>query len=151
MALAQKRLAAALLKVGQKRIWLDPEVTTDIKEALTRDDVRGLIKRGAIRAKLKHGVSRGRFRILLKQKRKGRRKGQGSRKGKSGVREQFKQQWVTKIRLQRALFQELKDKKLINISTYHLLRKKSKGGFFRSIRHVKLYLTEKSLWQKQKS
>ena len=144
----QRTLASSVLNIGRKRVWLDPERMEEIKEALTRDDIRKLISNGLIRAKQEKGVSRGRARATLKQKRKGRRKGIGSRKGKTNVRQQLKRQWLSKIRLQRELFQQLKDKKLISISTYRLLRQKSKGGYFRSPRHVKLFLTERSLWQK---
>lgn len=150
MTITQRKLAADILKIGTKRVWLDPERMTEIQEALTRDDVKNLINNGLIRAKQKTGVSRGRARKILQQKRKGRRQGIGSRKGKRGVRQNLKQQWVSKIRLQREFFRELKGKKLISVSTYRLLRSKSKGGFFRSPRHVKLYLTEKTLWQKGK-
>ena len=143
----QRTLAASILKSGEKRVRLDPERMIEIKEAITRDDVKKLIKNGLIRAKQKIGVSRGRARQILKQKRKGRRKGIGSRKGRAGARQNKKQHWVAKIRLQRNLFKELKDKRLISIPTYHQLREKSKGGFFRSPRHVKTYLTENGLWQ----
>ncbi len=145
----QRTLAADILKSGTNRIWLDPEHLTEVQEALTREDIKKLIQNGFIRIKQKKGVSRGRARHTLKQKRKGRRQGIGSRKGRSGVRQNLKEQWVSKIRLQRELFTQLKDKKLISISTYRLLRQKSKGGFFRSPRHVKLFLTEKTLWQKR--
>ena len=147
----QRKLAADILKVGIQRVWLDPERMGEIKEALTRGDIKKLISNGLIRSKPKTGISRGRARKLLSQKRKGRRTGIGSRKGKAGVRQDLKAQWVSKIRLQRELFKALKDKKLISIPTYRLLRQKSKGGFFRSPRHVKLYLTEKLLWQKPRS
>ena len=46
----QKRLAADLLKVGRTRVWLDPEKMDDIKNAITRADVRKLINRGYIKA-----------------------------------------------------------------------------------------------------
>ena|SRR3989344_5822022 len=145
----QRRLAAQVFDVGENRIWLDPTFPEDLLKALTRQDIKHLIARGHIRAKPENSNSRGRIRHALAQKRKGRRHGQGSRKGKKAVRQQLKTQWVSKIRLQRELFGELKEKKLISIPTYRHLRQKSKGGFFRSPRHVKLYLTEKALWNKQ--
>ncbi|HZX12310.1 MAG TPA: 50S ribosomal protein L19e [Candidatus Nanoarchaeia archaeon] len=149
MTLPQKRLAASLLKAGIGRVWLDPQRMEDIEKALSRQDIKGLISQGAIRPKQKTGISRGRTRQHLNQKRKGRRKGQGSRRGKTAVREHPKRQWVHKIRLQRRLFTHLKNTNLISLSTYHTLRQKSKGGFFRSQRHVKLYLTEKGLWKQR--
>lgn len=149
MTLTQKKLAADILKVGVGRVWIDPDSMKDVKEAITRDDVRNLIKTGAIRAKQKTGISRGRARHTLSQKRKGRQKGHGSRKGKPNARQNLKETWVNNIRLQRSFFKELKGKSLISVSTYRLLRTKSKGGFFKGKRRVKLFLTEKGLWEKK--
>ena len=58
----QKRIAAALLKCGVHRVWFDPERSTDIQNAISREDIRGLIGEGAIQAEQKRGVSRGRAR-----------------------------------------------------------------------------------------
>jgi len=58
--------------------------------------------------------------------------------------------WVIQIRLYRKLFTELLEKGLITRNTYTLLRKKSKGGLFRSRRHVLLFLNENNLWVKKK-
>ena len=53
---------------------------------------------------------------------------------------------MVRIRGQRALLNELSEKNLISRKTYRDLRQRAKGGFFRSVRHIKLYLTENSLW-----
>ncbi len=145
----QRRIAASLLQSGSKRVWLHPDRATDIKEAITREDIKRLIKEGVILLKQTRGVSRGRARHALQQKRKGRRTGMGSRKGKQGARHNRKTAWVTKIRLLREAFTEFYDKKIITAKTYHFLRTKAKGGFFRSRRHVQLYLTEHNLWLKK--
>ena len=47
----QKRLAAQVLKVGQSKVWLDPEHLKEIKEAITKADIRKLIMKGWIKAK----------------------------------------------------------------------------------------------------
>ena len=49
----QKRLASSVLKGSKKRIRFEPEVLDEIKEVLTKDDVRGMISRGLIRIKQK--------------------------------------------------------------------------------------------------
>ena len=82
----QKRIAAEVLNVGKGRVWLDPEATGDIAEAITREDVRGLIGEGYIKKIQKHGVSRGRARERDYKRSLGRRKGHGSRKGAKGAR-----------------------------------------------------------------
>lgn len=145
----QKKLAARILKVGKTRVWFDPNRLTEIKEAITGKDVNSLINDKAIQAKPKKGVSRGRARKLHEQKKKGRRKGIGSRKGRATARSNPKREWMNRVRMQRNFLKELKDKKYLNNSTYRMLYGKVKGGFFRSKRHIKLYLEESNLIQKK--
>jgi len=99
----------------------------------------------AIKIKRVKGSSKLRARKRKVQKRKGRQKGPGSKKGKqrSGKRE-----WMNKIRVQREFLKELRDKNIIDKKVYRNLYLKSKGGFFRSKRHIKLYLTEHRLGKK---
>ena len=77
----QKRMAAEILKCGHTRVWLDPNRIEDVADAITRADIRTAIESGTIRALPKKGISRGRARYMAAQKAKGRRRGQGSRKG----------------------------------------------------------------------
>ena len=79
------------------------------------------------------------------QKSKGRRKGYGSRKGTANARLDSKTVWINKIRLQRKFLKQLRDTKKISLETYKDLYRKSKGGFFRNKRHIKLYITEHKL------
>ena len=145
----KKLIASKILKVGLGRVWFDPAKNTEIKEAITREDIKKLVATGVILVKQKKGVSRGRFRAVLKQKRKGRRSGPGSKKGKITSRLGRKEAWIHRIRAQRELFYDLIAKGKITRETYSHLRSKAKGGFFRSRRHIKLYLTENSLWVKK--
>jgi len=39
----QKRMAASILKCGINRVWMDPDRTEEATEAVTRNDIRGLI------------------------------------------------------------------------------------------------------------
>ena len=141
----QKRLAGRGLKTSPKNVRINPASIADVKEAITKTDIRGLISQGVIVAKPIRSTSRGRIRHGLKQKSKGRRKGHGSRKGKFGARLVRKDEWMNKIRLQREFLKEIKDKKIISNKTFRDLYLKSKGGFFRSKRHIKLYLDEHNL------
>ncbi len=140
----QKRLAALILKCSKKRIIFDSDRLSDIKEAITKADIRGLIKEKAITKLSVKGVSRGRARKRLVQRRKGKQKGEGSKKGSRGARIPKKKEWMNKVRAQRELLKKLKEKKIINNKLYRELYLKSKGGFFRSRRHIKLYLEEKT-------
>ena len=56
-----------------------------------------------------------------------------------------KRTWINKIRKQREFIKKLLDKELINKKLYRELYLKSKGNFFRSQRHIKLYLEEKGI------
>ncbi|MBN2458023.1 50S ribosomal protein L19e [Candidatus Woesearchaeota archaeon] len=138
----QKRLASQLLKRSKKKIALDTSRLEDVKEAITKKDIKSLIKDGAIVGKQKTGVSRARANHRHIQKTKGQRKGHGKRKGKVTARMPKKESWMKKIRLQRAFLTELKSKGLLTTSAFRSLYLKSKGGFFRSKRHIKLFITE---------
>ncbi len=147
---SKKEIVSRLLKVGVTRVVFNPEKLNDIKEAITRQDFKKLVIQRAIFVKQKKGVSRGRARKIIIQKRKGRRSGQGTRKGSLGARVGgTKGVWVVKIRTQRELIKKLKNNDVITKETYKDLRNKSKGGYFRSVKHIKLYLTEKGLWVKK--
>jgi len=144
----KKRLAAQILKVGENKIWLDKSRLDEIKEAITRADIRSLINDKAIQAKKDSKQSGVRRRKRIVQKRKGRQKGPGSRKGKKTSRMSKKNLWMIKIRNQRDLLKKLKSKKLISIQDYGIAYRKAKGGFFRSRRHLKLFLEEQGLLKK---
>lgn len=71
----QKRLAASVLKCGQRKIWLDPNETTEIANANSRQNVRKLVKDGLIIRKPHVIHSRSRVKRALEAKRKGRHSG----------------------------------------------------------------------------
>ena len=144
----QRRLASQILKCGKNRIWLDPGRTEEIKEAITKADVRSLVRNGVIKRRDLQTTSKFWARKMKLQKSKGKRKGFGSRKGKKTARQPTKRAWINKIRLQRSFIKMLRDKNLIAITDYHDLYMKSKGGFFRSLRHIKLYVQERGLVKK---
>ncbi len=144
----QKRLAGKVLKCSHYRVKLDINRLSDIKEAITKADIRSLVNEGAITEKPIKGISRGRARKKQRQKRKGRRQGAGSRKGSPGARLSRKDSWIARARSQRRFLSELKLKKLISAKTARTVYSKIKGGFFRSKRHIKLFLEENSLFNK---
>ena len=141
----QKRLAAEIMKCSQKKVQFDTDRLSDVKEAITKADVRAMIKQGAIKAKPVRGVSKVRAKKIKQQKRKGRQKGSGSRKGKFSARSDPKLVWMRTVRAQRKFLKELKDKDLLVPGSFWELYRKSKGGFFRSIRHIKLFIKEKGM------
>mgnify|MGYP001562521963 CR=1 FL=1 len=141
----QRRLAAQILKCGEHRIRFDPDRLEEIKEAITKADIRSLINNKYISKKRMLNTSKFWARKRKEQKKHGRQKGFGSRKGKKTARLEPKRAWINKIRLQRNFIKSLRDKHIIASTDYHELYMKSKGGFFRSIRHLKSYTQERGL------
>ncbi len=133
---------------SEKRVRFDTARLEEIKESITKADIKSLVDDKAITQIPKKGVSRGRANKIQSQKRKGRRKGHGSRKGTLNARDNKKDMWMAKIRLQRKTLKQLKDKGLITDKAFRLLYLKAKGGFFRSVRHINLYITERNLVKK---
>lgn len=146
----QKRLAAQILKTSKKNIWLDENRLEEIKGAITKADLRSLIKDHAIIRKNVMGQSSYRTKKIKLQKSKGRRRGPGSIKSGSNARLKKKRNWINHIRLQRGLLQKLRDKNVLNRHSYRSLYMKSKGGFFRSRRHLKMYMEEHGLIKNEK-
>ena len=136
----QRRLAAQVLKVGESRVWIDPENIDEVASAITKEDIRELIEDGIIKRKPQKGISRGRFRKRLKQSKKGRHSGPGSRAGAKGARNPSKRQWIKRIRAQRRHLRELRDSSEIDRHTYRMLYRKAKGGEFRSVGYMESYI-----------
>ena len=141
----QKRLAGQVLKAAPKRIRFDPIRLNDIKAAITKMDIKSLIAEGAISVIPARGVSRVRARKFAQQRAKGLRKGPGSKKGKVTARTPAKQEWMNKIRAQRTFIKELRKNGIITPEGFQHLYRKSNGGFFRNVRHVKVYMNEQNL------
>lgn len=145
----KRRIAADTLKVGRHRVWFDELRLDEIKDVITKANIRKLVKDRAIQARPEKSISRFRIRKRIVQKRKGRRQGQGSRKGSIGVRLPKKRAWVNNMRVQRNFLKTLKSKRMITPVSYREIYGKIKGGFFRSRRHLKLYLNERKLIKKK--
>jgi len=136
----QRRLAAAVLKCGEGRVWIDPLHSDAVAEAVTREDMRGLIRKGYVKAHQKAGTSKARAHVLAIQKKSGRRKGPGSRKGASGARNPRKARWIRLIRPVRASLKELRDTGKLTPKLYRVYYRKAKGNVFRSRNHLLAHL-----------
>jgi len=139
---AQKRLAADVLDVGENRVWFDPERQGDIADAITREDVRELVDEGAITAKDKQGNSRGRARERQQKRAYGHQKGQGSRKGTAGARQDPKEDWASRIRAQRDRLREMRDDGTLTTSQYRDLYDKASGGEFDSVADMERFIDD---------
>ncbi len=143
----QKRLAASVMKAGKSRIWVnpDPDVASEIAEAITRDDIRAQVEAGNIKAKPKKGNSRARFKIRAAKRNYGHKKGYGRRKGAKGARTPSKKRWMAKIRALRRNLRELRSSSQIDRHDYRMLYRKAKGGEYRSTAHLNAYIKSKGL------
>jgi len=146
----QKKLAAKLAKVGKQRVKINPEASEDVKAAITKADIGGLISESKIEIIHKRGVARHRARRLHAQRKRGRRKGHGSRKGAQKARTPKKRAWINKIRLQRKTISELRKEDKLKDKAYRRLYSLAKGGFFRSKKHLLLYVEKNKLLKRKK-
>lgn len=137
-----KKMAAKLLGVGVNRVWMDPDRLDKISSAITKEDVKRLIKDGLIKARPIKGTSKGRARKRRKQRKKGLRRGPGSRKGKVVDK---KERWMAKVRALRKFLINLRRRRVIARSTYRRLYTMVKSGVFQSRSQLKAYIEEKKL------
>ena len=141
----QRRMAADILKCGENRVYFDPYLIEDISLAITREDVRNLIKQGVIQKKYKKGISNYRKNKIHERKKKGRARGLGKRKGTKLARSPKKRTWIRRIRPIRRELKKLRERKLITVSNYRKLYRNAKGGMFTSVAQLNRYIKEKDL------
>ncbi len=140
---SQKQLAARVMNCGTTRVRIKTE--KEVEEAITREDIRNLIKKGLIWKVQKKGQNRAMARKRMSQKKRGRKKGFGSRKGKAGSRNPKKTRWMKTIRSVRKALKKLKETGAIESGIYRKLYLRAKGGTFKSRRHLILYLKSHEL------
>lgn len=125
----RKRLAAKVLGVGKNKILFDADHLAEIKEAITKQDIRDMFADGII--SVKPNIGR-----MTKEKRKTRR-GPGSIKMtiKGGKRD-----YVILVRKLRKHIGEIRKQGKLEKVQYEELRKKIKSGSFKSKSHLKDYM-----------
>ena len=128
----QKRLAAAVLKCGKKRVWFDPNESNEIALANSRKNIRKLFHDGLIMRRQVKMHSRSRVRRMLEAKRKGRHSGRGRRKGARGARMPQKVQWMRRQRVLRRLLKKYRAAGKITKDLYHHFYLASKGNQFKN-------------------
>jgi large subunit ribosomal protein L19e len=137
-----KKLAAKVLKVGPKRIYIDPAQATRAREAMTKEDVRGLISERIIKKRHTFGKSRARARALAAKRKKGRKRGRGKRTGTKDARMEKKSNWIKRVRAQRRMLRELRKSspKAVEEKDYRDIYMKIKGNYFKGKNYVKEYV-----------
>jgi len=126
---SRKNLAAKTLGVGKGRIIFDTIRLEEIKEAITKQDIRDLYESGAISIREISGRR-------TKPKRKTRR-GPGKIKMMPFDR---KKQYVKITKKFRRYIKELKMQKKISDEAYEELRKKIKAKLFKDKAHLKSHI-----------
>lgn len=146
----KKRLVSRVAGVGLSRIKFDPERSDDIADAITRDNIRGLITSGAITIKAAKGTSRGRSKFKKAQKGK-RGTTTGSKKGRKGARVGKKEVYVKKVRALRYRLRISKDRKEITNPEFWTLYRKVSGNTVRNSAHLRNLIEEVQAHRKTKT
>jgi large subunit ribosomal protein L19e len=145
---AQKRMASEILNCGIHRVWVHPDFTDDILMAITREDIRNLIAEGVIKKRNIIGISKFRKNKRAEEKKKGRHRGLGKRKGKKTARTPAKRAWINTIRPQREALKQMREEKTIDRGTYRKLYLRAKGGSFKSVGFMKRFMDENKMIKK---
>lgn len=133
----QKRIAAEVLNIGKSRVWVNPDAAVDVAQAMTRDDIREIVKQGLIQEKpaKKQTRAKAKKNVVLKRKRKG--GGHGKRRGTAGGRKSSKTKWMEKVRAQRRVLKKLKDEEKMEAGNYRKYYLRIKGGNYATIKQLK--------------
>lgn len=138
-----KRLAAGIFGVGEKKIVISENVGERMGEAITKDDVRQLIKDGLVGKRSANEQSRGRIRMLKAKRKKGRKRGRGKRRGTKKARIDMKKKWLVGVRAQRKRLKELRKEKAKLKISYRQAYNRVKGGFFKEKKQLDTLIGEK--------
>jgi len=125
----KKALSIRTLKVGKERIvFLKPRLE-EIKEAITKQDIRDLKEEGAI--------------IIKKIKGRKKVKGKSIKKTKGNIRKKVnkrKQRYVIMTRKLRNYLAEMKKQEKLSKEEFENIRKKIRNKNFRSKAHLKEHI-----------
>ena len=125
----KKELAAKALKVGKKRIVFITPRLDEIKEAITKQDIKDLKNEGAIVIR----EVKGRKKVKTRKK----KRSTGKIKKKVNTR---KREYVIMTRKLRKYTSGLKEKGNLNQEEVKEIRNKIRNKFFRSKAHLKEYI-----------
>ena len=137
MNLSQKKtLAAKTMKVGKERISFVNERLAEIKEAITKEDIRGLVESKAI---IVNPIKGRKTNVARKN-----RRGTGKIKLKVNKR---KQEYVIITRKLRAYAAELKKQGKLTAEEVTEIRKRIRNRAYKSKANLKLYIEGLRKWE----
>ena len=135
---AQKKMAAKVMNIGKNKVWFDPERLSEIKEAITKQDILDLIKDGAVSKSPIDGIKRRAGKRHLKRKRKGRRRRTGSIKKEIKIED-----YPSRIRKLRLYLKNLRKTKKITTEQYRKMYNLLKSGVIKSNQQIIDYTKQK--------
>ncbi len=125
-----KRTAAKILERGVNSIRIKEGAIEEAEKAITREDVRNLIKNGSVYAmQEKHNISM-HGKLLGEKRAGGRKRGPGRKRGTRGARTGIL--YKKKIRAQRRVLEALKSEKAIDNVKFKKFYALVKGGTFQT-------------------
>lgn len=141
---SQRRLAAEILKVGEHRVWIDPERVDEVEIAITRQEIRKLIHESKIKSLPMKGVSRSHARVFHAKRKKGLRRGLGKKSKQSITNKRI---WINKIRSLRRRLRDLRKRRVITEKTYRHFYKMAGSGVFESTIELERRIKTERLWR----
>jgi large subunit ribosomal protein L19e len=137
-----RRIAAQMLKTGEKNVWFSQQAVGEIAKCITREDIWGKIKAGAIKKLPGKWHSRGMARILHEKRRLGRKRGFGKRRGSRKARSERKRSWIARVRAQRVYLRKLRAEKKLSDAQYAKIYRMVNGGYFKGKRYIDLAIKQ---------
>jgi large subunit ribosomal protein L19e len=138
-----KETASKVLNVGKQKLKINLEKCKANKEqvdkAITKQDVKDLIKLGVVYKDQTNSQSRARARKITSQKKLKRRKGPGKKKGTPKARNKQNPHNL-KIRGLKKKLKELKTEDKLKDKRYSKLYLMIKGNYFRGKKHLEEYV-----------
>ncbi|MBN1159720.1 MAG: 50S ribosomal protein L19e [Candidatus Diapherotrites archaeon] len=131
-----REIAAEVAGVGKSKIKIDFARMEDISKAITRDDIRALLKDGGITVSKENYQSRGRARVKHVRRKMGRGRKAGSKKGTLKAREKPKKRWIQKVRALRKELSKQKTEKNLETKEYRTFYRRVKGNWFKNKKHL---------------
>ena len=130
----QKRLAAAVLKCGKRKVWMDPSEVSNIAVAKSRHSVRAMIKNGMNVRKQNLMHASARVNIRHDANARGNHTGYGKRNGTMNARIPEKLLWMRRIRVLRSLLRKYRDAGKIDKHMYAHFYALAKGNRYKTKR-----------------
>jgi large subunit ribosomal protein L19e len=137
------------MKIGENRVWIDPERIDYVESAITREEIKKLIHEKVVRSLPEKGISRARARVFAEKRKKGLRRGPGGKSGPARSKITKKQAWMSRIRPVRRRLRELKDSRAITESVYRKMYDMSESGVFESKADLERYIRTHGLWRRR--